>query len=89
MKAQVDPLKIIILMIILLVVAVVILAIFRNLIGKEAKEIEKKIAFQDQDDDGIADFLDSCPCAKNNDKDSAGKCINDDKDSKGKCNSIT
>lgn len=61
-KAQVDPLKVIVLAIILLVVAVIILVIFRTIFGKQAKSLEEQVGgLGDCDDDGRANFLDPCP----------------------------
>jgi hypothetical protein len=61
-RAQVDPLKIIILFIILAVVAGIIIYIFTTQVGKEAKIVEEQLeALGDEDDDGVANFLDKCP----------------------------
>jgi len=62
-KAQVDPMKVIMLAVILIIVVIVILSIFTNLFGKQAKGLSDTIdRLQDYDNDGKADFLDSCPC---------------------------
>jgi hypothetical protein len=62
-KGQVDPLKIIILAIILLIVVVVVLTVFRQIFGKQTKDISDKVGgLSDFDQDGIADFYDACPC---------------------------
>ena len=43
-KAQVDPLKVIMLAILLLIVVIVIVVVFRNIFGKQAKGLEETAA---------------------------------------------
>lgn len=62
-KAQAMAARTIIIFIILLVVLVVMIFIFRTYIGKQTRIIGDQIeSFGDCDDDGVANFLDKCPC---------------------------
>lgn len=62
-RAQVDPLKVIMLAVILIVVVVVILVVFRGIFGKQASGLEDTVGgLKDYDKDGRADLLDPCPC---------------------------
>jgi len=55
-----------------LIVLVVVIATFTNLFGKEKGQIEGKIdALNDDDDDGILNLYDKCPC-KEGDNDNDG-----------------
>jgi len=62
-KAQVDPMKVIMLAVILIVVVIVILSIFTNIFGKQAKQLGGITdQLRDSDGDGKSDFIDKCPC---------------------------
>ncbi|MFC1728420.1 hypothetical protein ACFLZ7_03080 [Nanoarchaeota archaeon] len=61
-KAQIDPMKIVILFIILAIVAAIVIYMFNTQAGKSKDIVDEQIgSLGDADGDGVATFLDKCP----------------------------
>ncbi|MBN2420809.1 hypothetical protein JXB27_00860 [Candidatus Woesearchaeota archaeon] len=64
-KAEVDPIKIIMIFVILAVVVAILIYYFNTQIGKSKEITEKQFdALGDEDGDNIANFIDKCPDVK-------------------------
>lgn len=75
-KAQVDPLKIVVLFIILAVVAGIVIWMFNSYFGKETEIVGGQISGlqEDKDNDGLVNTIDPCPCDPTNTKNENGVC---------------